>query len=82
MTYAAPSTSPSFRVNGKIVALGDSTSTLVSRAGTPLQQYSYTIDSGHQTTLLVNDWVYVVDNTVYTVTLTEGKVSKITWERE
>ncbi len=69
----------SFRVNGDIVSIGDSVGALMSRAGRPMHQHSYTVDTGRNTTITVTDYIYQVDNEIYTVTVREGRVTKITW---
>ena len=71
----------SFRVSGDIVQVGDSIGALLSKAGKPMHQHSYTVDTGRNTSISVTDYVYQIDNEIYTVTVREGRVSKITWER-
>ena len=71
----------SFRVGGDIVQVGDSVGSLVIKAGKPIYQHSYTIDTGNNTSISVTDYIYEVGNEIYTVTVREGRVSKITWER-
>lgn len=71
----------SFRVGNDIVQVGDSIGLLLSKAGKPLHQYSYSVDTGGNTTITVSDYIYEIGNEVYTVTVSEGRVSKITWER-
>ncbi len=71
----------SFRVGGDIVQVGDSIGALLSKVGKPMHQHSYTVDTGRNTSISVTDYVYQIDNEIYTVTVREGRVSKITWER-
>ncbi|WP_240627366.1 DUF2845 domain-containing protein [Acinetobacter sp. SWAC5] len=71
----------SFRVGGDIVQVGDSIGSLLIKAGKPIHQHTYTIDTRNNTSISVTDYVYSVGNEIYTVTIREGRVSKITWER-
>lgn len=78
--YAASETS-SFRVNGDIVTVGDNIGSLMAKAGRPMSQYSYNVDTGGNTSVTVTDFIYTVGNEIYTVTTKQGKVTKIIWER-
>jgi len=78
--YAASETS-SFRVNGDIVSVGDSVGSLIAKAGRPMSQYSYNVDTGGNTSVAVTDFVYAISNEIYTVTTKQGKVTRIVWER-
>ena len=71
----------SFRVNGDIVQVGDSVSQLLSRAGKPLNQHSYNINTSKNTVITITDYIYEIGNEIYTVTVKQGKVAKITWDR-
>ncbi len=71
----------SFRVGGDIVRVGDSTGQLLLRAGKPLHQHTYNVDSGNGVSISATDFIYEIGNEVYTVTVKQGKVTKITWDR-
>lgn len=70
----------SFRVNGDIVRVGDSTGQLLSRAGRPLHQHSYQTEV-NGASITATDYIYEVGNEIYTVTVKQGKITKITWDR-
>jgi hypothetical protein len=80
-TLANAAETSSFRVNGDIVSVGDSVGVLFQRAGKPKSSYTYQVDTGRNTTVTATDFYYEIGNEIYTVTVREGKVFNISWER-
>ncbi|WP_254202600.1 MULTISPECIES: DUF2845 domain-containing protein [unclassified Acinetobacter] len=78
--YAAVETN-CFRIHNDIISVGDSISQMISKAGNPISQHSYMLDTGNNTLITATDLVYQVGNEIYTLSMQEGRVTRIIWDR-
>lgn len=81
-TFAGTSASTVRTHSGQLVSLGDSISEMTSRIGkSPISMNSYEIKQG-DTTITVTDYVFEIENILYTFTLNNNKITKIEWDRK
>ena len=79
-TYAATDTR-AIRTSNDVVSLGDSTGSMIQKLGRPEAKNEYTARDQNGKLLFVVDYYYTINNLKYTVTVTEGRISKMVWER-
>lgn len=79
LLFAANQTDTLRTSNGQLVTVGNNYSDFIKRMDqSPVSMHSYTWNEGkkHSTAM---DYVYQIENTLYTVTVVNNKVKKIEW---
>ena len=79
-TYAATDTR-AIRTSTDVVSVGDSPNSMIQKLGRPEASNEYTTRDRNGKRLFVVDYYYTINNLKYTVTVTEGRISKMVWER-
>ncbi|WP_130803058.1 hypothetical protein [Acinetobacter ihumii] len=68
--------------SGNLVYVGDSYANLMQKMQqAPISQRSYEWQENRKTLSAV-DYIYLIDNTYYTVTVVNNQVKKIVWDRK
>lgn len=67
--------------SGKIVSIGDSYISMIDKfKSTPLSSRSYDVREG-STKYTVTEYVYVVNNIYYTISIINNSIKSISWDR-
>lgn len=81
-TFAGTSASSVRTHSGQLVSLGDSISEMTSRIGkSPISMSSYEMQQG-DTSITVTDYVFEIENILYTFTLNNNKITQIKWDHK
>lgn len=79
LLFAANQTDTLRTSNGQLVTIGNSYSEFIKRMDqSPLSMHSYPWKEGRNSSTAM-DYVYKIENTLYTVTVVNNKVRKIEW---
>ncbi|MCU4571625.1 hypothetical protein [Acinetobacter ursingii] len=82
LVLASTETSTVRSQNGSLVYLGDSYANLMQKMQqAPVSQRSYEWEENRKKLTAV-DYIYLIDNTYYTVTVVNNVVKKIVWDRK
>ena len=79
-TYAATDTR-AIRTSNDVVSLGDSTGSMIQKLGRPEAKNEYTARDQNGKLLFVVDYYYTINNLKYTITVTDGRITNMSWER-
>ena len=79
-TYAATDTR-AIRTSTDVVSLGDSTGSMIQKLGRPEAKNEYTARDQNGKLLFVVDYYYTINNLKYTITVIDGRISNMSWER-
>lgn len=71
----------SIRTSTDMVTYDDSVGSMLSKLGRPESKNEYTSRDARGKLMFLTDYYYTIDNLKYTVTIWEGKVFRIQWER-
>lgn len=80
--YAASSTSTVRTASGQLVSVGDSYISMIDRfqqAPVSSRSYEYKDSTGQYT---ATEYVYLLENTYYTITIVNNAVKSIVWDRK
>lgn len=80
IAYAATDTR-SIRTSTDIVTYGDTTNSMLSKLGRPEDKNEYTTRDRNGKLVFATDYSYSIDGLKYTITVLEGQVFRIVWER-
>ncbi|OTG65597.1 hypothetical protein [Acinetobacter silvestris] len=79
LLFAANETDTLRTANGQLVTIGDSYTKLIDRMDqSPLSMSSYEWKEG-KNSYTAMDYIYQIENTIYTVTVVNNQVKKIEW---
>lgn len=79
LLFAANPTDTLRTSNGQLVTIGNSYTELVKRIDqSPISMHSYIWKEGKKSSTAM-DYLYQIENTLYTVTVVNNKVRKIEW---
>ncbi|MCU4415186.1 hypothetical protein KTH71_14265 [Acinetobacter sp. WU_MDCI_Axc73] len=82
LILASTETSSVRSQNGNLVYVGDSYVNLMQKMQqAPVSQHSYEWEENRKRLTAV-DYIYLIDNTYYTVTVVNNVVKKIVWDRK
>lgn len=79
-TYAATDTR-AIRTSNDVVSLGDSTGSMIQKLGRPEASNEYTTRDRNGKLVFVVDYYYTIGNLKYTITVVEGRITNMSWER-
>ena len=79
-TYAATDTR-AIRTSTDVVSIGDSPNSMIQKLGRPEASNEYTTRDRNGKRLFVVDYYYTINNLKYTITVTDGRISNMSWER-
>ncbi len=71
----------SIRTSTDMVSYDDSVGSMMSKLGRPEFKNEYTSRDARGKLMFLTDYYYTIDNLKYTVTIFEGKIYRIQWER-
>lgn len=71
----------SIRTTADIVEYNDSVGTMMSKLGRPDGKYEYSGRDARGKLVFFTDFYYSIDGLKYTITVLEGKIYRIQWER-
>lgn len=69
------------RTTTSFISKGDSRNTMFQVLGNPQSSYEYKTRDSNGRLAFATDFSYIVDGINYTITVIEGKITKIVWER-
>ena len=69
------------RTSNDIVSLGDSQNSMIQKLGRPEAKNEYTTRDRNGKLLFVIDYNYTIGNLKYTITVVEGRITNMSWER-
>ena len=82
LVFASSETNSIRSQNGSLVYIGDSYANLMQKIQqAPVSQRSYEWEENRKKLSAV-DYIYLIDNTYYTVTVVNNVVKKIVWDRK
>jgi len=80
--YAVVTTSTVRTSSGQLVSLGDTYAEMAARINqSPVSMRSYETKQA-ETTITVSDYTYEIENILYTFTVINNQIQKITWMRK
>ena len=79
-TYAATDTR-AIRTSTDVVSVGDSPNSMIQKLGRPEASNEYTTRDRNGKRLFVVDYYYTINNLKYTITVTDGRITNMSWER-
>ncbi|MFN3074025.1 hypothetical protein ACK1JC_10450 [Acinetobacter sp. TY2] len=79
-TYAATDTR-AIRTSTDVVSIGDSPNSMIQKLGRPEASNEYTTRDRNGKLLFVIDYNYTIGNLKYTITVVEGRITNMSWER-
>ena len=79
-TYAATDTR-AIRTSTDVVSVGDSPNSMIQKLGRPEASNEYTTRDRNGKRLFVVDYYYTINNLKYMITVIDGRISNISWER-
>ena len=69
------------RTSTDLVSVGDSPNSMIQKLGRPEASNEYTTRDRNGKRLFVVDYYYTINNLKYTITVIDGRISNISWER-
>lgn len=78
--YAQTETS-AIRTSSDIVERGNSVGTMMSKLGRPSGSYEYITRDANNKITKATEFYYTIDSLKYTITVMNGSIIKIVWER-
>ena len=79
-TYAATDTR-AIRTSTDLVSIGDSPNSMIQKLGRPESKNEYTTRDRNGKLLFGVDYYYTINNLKYMITVIDGRISNISWER-
>lgn len=71
----------SIRTSTDLVAYNDSVGSVIQKLGRPESSHEYTMRDRNGRLVIAQDLYYNINNLKYTITILEGKVFRIIWDR-
>lgn len=71
----------SVRTSTAVVAVGDSQSSMIDKLGRPNSSHEYTTRNNRGYLLFATDYTYSINNLKYTISVANGHIFRISWER-
>ena len=69
------------RTSTDVVSVGDSPNSMIQKLGRPEASNEYTTRDRNGKRLFVVDYYYTIGNLKYTITVVEGRITNMSWER-
>lgn len=71
----------SVRTSTAVVSIGDSQSSMISKLGRPSSSYEYKARNNKGYLFFATDYSYSINNLKYTISVANGHIFRIVWER-